>query len=351
MVGSERTRRLGNFFCCRGNARPGAPEAVRRPKQASWGDERQSFQPPSAETSSSDLMISPPESRGGYKAEHSDSQIQRPSRKSDQNRRSRQVRTESKSVSGEDLSRGNGASSETNSNGGAQNQVVTQMQKDARMALYPQLGEEDLQDLLRLHEQFKGPLLGPQRSSERGKKTLVLDLDETLVHSSFQPVALAAFVIPVEIESLIYEIYVAKRPGVDEFLNFCAELYEVVIFTASVGKYAGPLLDKIDPEGRCPWRLYRDACLLWQGNYIKDLSKLGRDLKDVLIVDNSPASSILQPDNAIPIRSWFDDQSDRELYELMPILRALSRVDDIQAVMRRTATCESIESDDGDNFM
>lgn len=64
-----------------------------------------------------------------------------------------------------------------------------------------------------LSDNFKGPLLGPQLPHERGKKTLVLDLDETLVHSSFQPASIAAFVIPVEIETLIYEIYVAKRPG------------------------------------------------------------------------------------------------------------------------------------------
>eukprot|EP01054_Gregarina_sp_Poly1_P002926 Gregarina_sp_Poly_1__2925@NODE_1818_length_3276_cov_167_917420_g1179_i0_p2_GENE_NODE_1818_length_3276_cov_167_917420_g1179_i0NODE_1818_length_3276_cov_167_917420_g1179_i0_p2_ORF_typecomplete_len339_score36_00NIF/PF03031_18/1_4e49_NODE_1818_length_3276_cov_167_917420_g1179_i014152431 len=338
MVGSERTRRLGHFFCCRGTNRPGSPEAVRPSKRPSWDNGRRSFQP--SDTSSSDLMLQDPHGERGMQDYH-----QR-IRKSENRKSNRTSYTKQQESRGDE-----GGASRNSDARDAGSQLVTQIPRESRFLLYPQLPEEDLQDLLRLHEQFKGPLLGPQRPAERGKKTLVLDLDETLVHSSFQPVALAAFVIPVEIESLIYEIYVAKRPGVDEFLNFCTELYEVVIFTASVGKYAGPLLDKIDPERRCPWRLYRDACLLWQGNYIKDLSKLGRDLKDVLIVDNSPASSILQPDNAIPIRSWFDDQSDRELYELMPILRALSRVDDIQAVMRRTAACESTESEETDNFM
>eukprot|EP01053_Blabericola_migrator_P004513 Blabericola_migrator_1__4512@NODE_2404_length_2816_cov_136_219716_g1507_i0_p2_GENE_NODE_2404_length_2816_cov_136_219716_g1507_i0NODE_2404_length_2816_cov_136_219716_g1507_i0_p2_ORF_typecomplete_len348_score22_07NIF/PF03031_18/1_1e49_NODE_2404_length_2816_cov_136_219716_g1507_i012292272 len=344
MAGSERTRRLGNFFCCRGNTRPGSPDPVRQPKQSTWDNDRHSFNP--SDTSDSDLLINQDASRpsrnvGGGRSHRQSQNTNRKSRE-----RHRYKSRDSASLRGNDEDITHSDTSNDHSEAGG-HKLVTQVPKDTRLALFPQLAEEDLQDLLRLHEQFKGPLLGPQRPSERGKKTLVLDLDETLVHSSFQPVALAAFVIPVEIESLTYEIYVAKRPGVDEFLSFCTELYEVVIFTASVGKYAGPLLDKIDPEKRCPWRLYRDACLLWQGNYIKDLSKLGRDLKDVLIVDNSPASSILQPDNAIPIRSWFDDQSDRELYELMPILRALSRVDDIQAVMRRTATCESLDSDEG----
>lgn len=223
--------------------------------------------------------------------------------------------------------------------------IVTQVTDLSRLALLSSVAEDDLQDLLRLHDQFREPLLGPQRACDRGKKTLVLDLDETLVHSSFQPVPVTAFIVPIELENVLYKIYVAKRPGVEEFIDFCAELYEVVIFTASLEKYADPLLDQIDPQRKCFWRLCREACLLWQGNYIKDLSKLGRELKNVLIVDNSPASSILQPDNAIPIRTWFDDPDDRELYELMPILKALSRVENIQAVMRRTAACESDESD------
>jgi len=51
-----------------------------------------------------------------------------------------------------------------------------------------------------------------------GKKCLVLDLDETLVHSSFRAVSGADFVIPVQIEDVVHFVYVAKRPGFDEFL-------------------------------------------------------------------------------------------------------------------------------------
>eukprot|EP01126_Amoeba_proteus_P006425 TRINITY_DN1224_c0_g1_i1.p1 TRINITY_DN1224_c0_g1~~TRINITY_DN1224_c0_g1_i1.p1 ORF type:complete len:179 (+),score=21.33 TRINITY_DN1224_c0_g1_i1:142-678(+) len=69
-----------------------------------------------------------------------------------------------------------------------------------------------------------------------GKKCLVLDLDETLVHSSFKPVDRYDFIIPVEIEGTVYQVYVAKRPGVDEFMKKVGELFEVVIFTASLSK-------------------------------------------------------------------------------------------------------------------
>lgn len=56
-----------------------------------------------------------------------------------------------------------------------------------------------------------------------------MDLDETLVHSSFQPVDCASFVISVTIEGICHSVYVIKRPGVDEFLERMAEHYEVSV--------------------------------------------------------------------------------------------------------------------------
>jgi len=177
--------------------------------------------------------------------------------------------------------------------------------------------------------------LGPQAGSNIGRKTLVLDLDETLVHSSFRAVATADIVIGVEIEGENHKVYVRKRPGCDEFLLKTAELYEVVIYTASMSKYASPLLDKLDTHGVCHWRLYREACTRLAAGYVKDLSRLGRDLKNVIIIDNSPICYSLQPDNAIPIQTWRDDPHDRELLDLIPILQSLSDVDDIPQVLRQ----------------
>jgi TFIIF-interacting CTD phosphatase-like protein len=74
------------------------------------------------------------------------------------------------------------------------------------------------------------------------KKCAVIDLDETLVHSSFTPVRNADFVIPVEIDGTVHEVYVLKRPYVDEFLQKMGELFECILFTASLGKYAIRLL-------------------------------------------------------------------------------------------------------------
>lgn len=158
-----------------------------------------------------------------------------------------------------------------------------------------------------------------------GKKCLVLDLDETLVHSTFQPVPNADLIVPVHLgEGLFQPIYVCKRPGVDEFLRQVSELFEVGIFTASLSNYADPVIDFLDPIGGIKFRLYREDCLQFQGMYIKDLSRLGRSLDQVLIIDNSPASYSMQPANALGCRSWFKDPHDRELEErLLPMLRKL----------------------------
>ncbi|EEH38015.2 plasma membrane phosphatase required for sodium stress response [Paracoccidioides lutzii Pb01] len=178
-------------------------------------------------------------------------------------------------------------------------------------------------------------LLPPVEPHLQSRKCLVLDLDETLVHSSFKVLEKADFTIPVEIEGQYHNIYVIKRPGVDQFMKRVGELYEVVVFTASVSKYGDPLLDQLDIHKVVHHRLFRDSCYNHQGNYVKDLSQVGRDLRDTIIIDNSPTSYIFHPQHAIPISSWFSDAHDNELLDLIPVLEDLagSQVRDVSLVL------------------
>ncbi|XP_010743521.3 uncharacterized protein ctdsp1 isoform X1 [Larimichthys crocea] len=182
------------------------------------------------------------------------------------------------------------------------------------------------------------PLLPRVRLNDAGKICVVIDLDETLVHSSFKPVNNADFIIPVEIDGTVHQVYVLKRPHVDEFLKRMGELFECVLFTASLSKYADPVSDLLDKWGAFRSRLFRESCVFHKGNYVKDLSRLGRDLNKVIIIDNSPASYIFHPDNAVPVASWFDDMSDTELLDLIPFFERLSKADDIYDFLTQQRT-------------
>ncbi|XP_029385918.1 carboxy-terminal domain RNA polymerase II polypeptide A small phosphatase 1-like [Echeneis naucrates] len=182
------------------------------------------------------------------------------------------------------------------------------------------------------------PLLPRMNSNDAGKICVVIDLDETLVHSSFKPVSNADFIIPVEIDGTVHQVYVLKRPHVDEFLKRMGELFECILFTASLAKYADPVSDLLDKWGAFRSRLFRESCVFHKGNYVKDLSRLGRDLNKVIIIDNSPASYVFHPNNAVPVASWFDDMSDTELLDLIPFFERLSKVDDIYDILKQQRT-------------
>ncbi|XP_056280918.1 carboxy-terminal domain RNA polymerase II polypeptide A small phosphatase 1-like [Pseudoliparis swirei] len=182
------------------------------------------------------------------------------------------------------------------------------------------------------------PLLPRLNSTDAGKICVVIDLDETLVHSSFKPVNNADFIIPVEIDGTVHQVYVLKRPHVDEFLRRMGELFECVLFTASLSKYADPVSDLLDKRGAFQSRLFRESCVFHKGNYVKDLSRLGRDLSKVVIIDNSPASYVFHPENAVPVASWFDDMADTELLELIPFFERLSNADDVYGALQQPRT-------------
>jgi len=186
-------------------------------------------------------------------------------------------------------------------------------------------------------------LLPPIHPDDKGKKCLVLDLDETLVHSSFRSVPGADFVIPVQIEDVVHFVYVMKRPGVDEFLTEMAKHYEIVVYTASLNKYADPLLDLLDPNKVIRSRLFRESCVYYEGNYVKDLSLLDRDLKESIIVDNSPNSYIFHPENAIDCSSFIDDPNDRELDQIGAFLAGISKVKDVRHLSNKWREWPNVE--------
>ena len=149
----------------------------------------------------------------------------------------------------------------------------------------------------------KKPLL-PDIKSDR-EYTLVLDLDETLIHFEENADGTNHFLL---------------RPYAQNFVKEVSRYYEVVIFTAALKDYADYILDRLDTEKNITHRLYRNNCSFSDNVYQKDLTKLGRDLSKTLIVDNNAENFQLQPDNGIYIRSWYSDPNDEALRMLAPLL-------------------------------
>ncbi|GMH19440.1 hypothetical protein Nepgr_021281 [Nepenthes gracilis] len=171
--------------------------------------------------------------------------------------------------------------------------------------------------------------------TEPHTKTIFLDLDETLIHSKPEPPPEKYdFVVRPTIDGEMINFYVLKRPGVDEFLEFLSERFEIVVFTAGLKEYASLVLDALDRNGVISHRLYRDSCREMEGKFVKDLSEMGRDLMRVVIVDDNPSSYVFQPENAIPVRPFVDDLGDRELLRLMEFLDLLDGFDDIREAVK-----------------
>lgn len=140
---------------------------------------------------------------------------------------------------------------------------------------------------------LKTELLPPRESDP--KLTVVLDLDETLVHCSTEPLTHYQAKYTIEWEGQPLTIYARIRPYARDLLSYCSSFCEVIVFTASVREYANKMMDLLDPENKfiryvlcnvliVSHRLFRNDCTYINGNYVKDLNRLGRRLVDILLV-------------------------------------------------------------------
>ena len=112
------------------------------------------------------------------------------------------------------------------------------------------------------------------------------------------------------------------RPFLYDFLRSVKNYYELIIFTAATQDYADPIINAIEEKGKFfDYRLYRIHTTIINNDFVKDLSKLGRNMNKIIIVDNMPQNYQLQPNNGINIRPfWGKDQNDMALKDLIDIL-------------------------------
>ncbi|ETS06758.1 HAD-like protein [Trichoderma reesei RUT C-30] len=167
---------------------------------------------------------------------------------------------------------------------------------------------------------FEKLLPDPDPSFER-PYTLCISLDDMLIHSEW---------------TREHGWRVAKRPGMDYFIRYLSQYYELVLFTTAPFGMAEPLVRKLDPFRFIMWPLYREATKYEDGEIVKDLSYLNRDLSKVIILDTKPEHVRKQPENAIILEPWKGDPNDKELVALIPFLEYIHTMQyaDVRKVLK-----------------
>ena len=154
------------------------------------------------------------------------------------------------------------------------------------------------------------PVPNPYVRTKNNKEySLVLDLDETLIHFKPQNNGEDGGILRV-------------RPGINEFLDEVGKYYELIVFTTATQDYADVLIDAIEEDKiYFEHRFYREHSTIIDNDFVKDLSRIGRPLDKIIIIDNMPQNFRLQKENGIIIKAfWGEDNTDTALYELIPIL-------------------------------
>ena len=135
--------------------------------------------------------------------------------------------------------------------------------------------------------------------------TLCISLEDMLIHSEW---------------TREHGWRIAKRPGADYFLHYLSQYYELVLFTTLPFAMGEPMVRKLDPYRFIVYPLFREATKYKDGEIVKDLSYLNRDLSKVIIIDTSASHVRAQPENAIVLPKWEGDPKDTELVALIPFL-------------------------------
>ena len=154
------------------------------------------------------------------------------------------------------------------------------------------------------------------------KYTLILDMDETLIHYFFTHVNGMFFV----------------RPFCFNFLRELNEIYEIITFTAGTKEYADNILNILDIDNNIiKYRLYRQHTTILGCSIYKDLSKIGRDLSRVIIIDNLRENFRMQPNNGIFIKTWTNDINDVQFKDILKILKDIvaHNVHDVRTIIQK----------------
>jgi len=170
---------------------------------------------------------------------------------------------------------------------------------------------------------------------QREKQTLVLDLDETLVHTEPEVPKRKFFPITVEKNGQIAILYVVPRPGLLKFMTKMSEIYNICIYTCGNETYANKVAIATGIN-KFIYAIYsRNYCKKLEGSlYQKDLWSLGFNPQETIFVDDFSMQTAKHCENSIQIKAFEGQSCDRELRYLTEFLRHLHRVPDIRPISK-----------------
>ncbi|KAH0602847.1 uncharacterized protein H6S33_008497 [Morchella sextelata] len=151
--------------------------------------------------------------------------------------------------------------------------------------------------------------------------TLVIALEDLCVHSAWDRE---------------HGWRIAKRPGLDYFLAYLFNYYEIVVFANQHDQFAAPVIQKMDQyPGYIMYPLFRSHTRYKDGKYIKDLNYLNRDLSKVIMLETNPDAWAMNPNNTIKMKPWTGDADDKELVKLIPFLEYIAAmgISDVRPVI------------------
>lgn len=167
---------------------------------------------------------------------------------------------------------------------------------------------------------FENLLPPPPPEAYRRPLTLVLTLDDLLVHGEWD---------------IKTGWRTAKRPGLDYFLGYLSQYYEIVVFSSNLQMYSEKTIQKLDPlHAYISYALFREGCRYKDGKLLKDLSLMNRDLGKIVMIDVEEEPTSLQPGNSIVLNPW-DGKPDDTLVRLIPFLEYLATqpVKDVRPIL------------------
>ena len=164
--------------------------------------------------------------------------------------------------------------------------------------------------ILKLINDYEKSKIDPPfiKTPSKKKYTLVLDLDETLINVEFKDMSNNKCILHL-------------RPGLFWFLSKVKPFYELITFTSASKEYAQPIINEIELKNKYfDYTFFREHSVIAGNDFVKDISRIGRDMKKIIIIDNMEQNFRLNKKNGIKIKAFYGDQNDKVLYELSKIL-------------------------------